>query len=140
MTTSSDSSPKARSVRKSLIGASPDGRHFVLSEEENFPPIDTNLPMLPRPSTSQSQPEPSPTETLSTSTSRALERHHPEGRFAPGGEYFSPRFTIPVTRELHDRIHVALRAAGLEFPKRPGPYTEYLFDRLKLQLEILADQ
>lgn len=72
-------------------------------------------------------------------TSRVLERHHPEGRFGPGLEYFSPRFTIPLTKEMHDRIHVSLRAARLEFPERPGPYTEYLIKRLRLQLQLLAD-
>lgn len=71
-----------------------------------------------------------------------MERHHPYGRFGPGDSYISD-WTIPVTKDLHDRIHVALRAAGLDFPRKGTVHENhqiYFLQRLCLQLEILADQ
>lgn len=81
--------------------------------------------------------------TASTSTSRGLERHHPYGREEPDGPYIDD-FTIPLSKEMHDRIHLALRAAALDFPGRrvetEDGRLDYVLTRLQLQLAILADQ
>jgi hypothetical protein len=74
------------------------------------------------------------------------ERHHPEGRWGPGKPYISD-WTIPLTKDQHDRIHVALRAKGLDFPpprtympENLAEYEPYMLRRLRLHVEILADQ
>lgn len=40
---------------------------------------------------------------------------------------------------MHDRIHVALRAVGLEYPDAQGDIVDYQIRRYRLQLQLLAD-
>lgn len=74
-----------------------------------------------------------------------LERHHPKGRWGPGKRYVDPGNVIALTKDQHDRLHVALRAAGLEFPtglaaqEGTGEHFAYLLQRLDLQLKLLVD-
>ena len=67
-----------------------------------------------------------------------MEKHHPEGRWGPGKPYISD-WTIPLTKDQHDRIHVALRAKGLDFPPPNPDIDAYRALRLKLHIDLLAD-
>lgn len=67
------------------------------------------------------------------------ERHHVEGRCAPGGDYITPQYTVTLTLSQHVGVHVHLRALGLEFPAPGMDLGEYRRRRLAAHVELLAE-
>jgi hypothetical protein len=63
--------------------------------------------------------------------------HHVTGRPTPGAPYLDPDFVVELCREHHVRIHVVIRAVGLEWSS--GDDARHRVHRTAVHLRWLAD-
>jgi hypothetical protein len=72
---------------------------------------------------------------------RPTDAHHITGRRAPDGPYLDPDLVIPLCGRHHQTMHVALRAAGLDWPDRDDVVSliAYRARRLGVHARVIAD-